>query len=204
MTNDKLQISEVRKIGKELESAFLETCQHRTDYQLDTLNVKSHETPQRQYKQCLDELIRTVSGIGELEINVEELEDDIQQAELAEAAAETDYERRKADRQRRKKELALWQTRFAIEGQLREFATLYKIYQQSPKFTAAEIQAAEAEYYRLRKFKQAALQLESAGRIDPELMNLFVTAGYVENDYAQGFEKLLNSAAEKKQLTEKR
>lgn len=198
---DKIDLINVRDIGRQLEQAFLETCQNRTNYQLDELNVKSHETPERQYKQCLDELVRKVAEIGRLEITVEELTDDIAEQSHIEALADTDYAKRRANRERRRHELNLWQTRIHLEGQLREFKTLYSIYDTMPKFTAAQIQAAEPEYYRLRKFKQAALQLESDGRVDPELMNVLTMMGAVPDDYATGFEKLLEQAKAKKELS---
>jgi hypothetical protein len=195
-------IEQVKHIGKELDAAFLETCQNRTNFQLTALNVKSWETPQRQYKQCLDELSRKVSEIGMLEIAIEEKQDEIEQAKAEVDAALDGFSKRAADRKRRKAEIALWQTKLHCEGQLREFATLYGLFQQYPRFTAAEIQAAEPEYYRISRFRQAAQQLEANGRIQPELVNLLTLCGHVTDNYAQGFAGFLadNSAKINREL----
>jgi len=193
--SDKLTTTKVREIGVELEDAFYATCQHRTDFQLEALNVKSHETPERQYKQCLDELVRKVSGIGDLEISAEELKDEMEQAAQKAQSLPDGFEQRQADRERRKKKLALWQTEIALEGQLREFKALYAVFKQYPKFTAEQIQAAEAEYYQKRLYKKAALQLESNGRIDPEVVSALTLCGYVADNYANGFAGFLEQQA---------
>jgi hypothetical protein len=200
--SDKITTSKVREIGKELESAFYSACQNRTDFQLAELNVKSHETPERQYKQCLDELVRKVAEIGRIEIEVEALNDEmVEAATLFEKLGNT-FAGRRADRERRTKYLHLWQTQIALEGQLREFCALYRIFQASPKFSAAELQSAEAEYYRKRMFKKAAIQLEANGRVDPDVVNVMTLCGIVPDDYETGFSKFLAGAVNKKELAE--
>jgi hypothetical protein len=59
-----MDIAKVKKIGDELNEAFLAACQCRSDYELTVFNIGDHETPQRRYKQCLDELVRKVATIG--------------------------------------------------------------------------------------------------------------------------------------------
>ena len=195
-----MDILKVKQIGKELNEAFLACCQNRSNYELTAFNVFDHETPQRQFKQCLDELVRKVATIGRLEIAVEELEDKIDQRRQKES--DDTYEGRSTKRKRRQSEIDLWETRLHLEGQLREFETLYSVYEQMPHFTAEEIQAADGEYHRLRKTATAQRQIEAGQGIDPELLRVLCRQGIIVDNFADNFQTFLQRSNEQKTIEE--
>jgi len=186
-----MDIAKVKKIGEELKSAFWNTCQWKSNYELITLNVNDNETPQRKYKQCLDEIFRRVMELSRLEISLEEQEDEIEEAKFLLTQEDDRFAIRKLERKIKMAKLGKYQVELAIEGQLREFAALYGFYEQSPKFTAQEIQEAEPEYHRRKKLGMAQRQIETGRQIDPELVRVLTDMGYIADDHADKFEQFL-------------
>ena len=193
-----MDIEKVKKIGKESQESFLAACQNKSDYELTYLNINDHPTPQRRYKQCLDEMVRRVSNIGRAEIDIEEFHDKINKAKDKEASTEGE-EQRKWNRKRRKLEISLWETNLALEGQLREFNCFYGLYEQMPKYTAEDIQAAEEEYHVKRKTSAAQRQLEMTGTFDPELLRVMADMKLIDDNFSDNF--LTNNQEPKKELT---
>ena len=192
-----MDLQTVKTIGAELQGAFLAACQCKSNYELTVLNVGDHETPQRGYKQCLDELVRRVGGLGRAEIELEEVEDKLQIAKDKEAIA-AGAEKREANRERRKLEISKWELGLAIEGQLREFNALYAAYQQMPTFSAEQIQEAEREYHHRRKMGMAQRQIEAGRGVDPELLRVMADMGVIPNDHADKFIEFLQQQKELK------
>jgi len=184
-----MDIAKVKKIGDELNEAFLAACQCRSNYELTVFNIGDHETPQRRYKQCLDELVRKVATIGRLELSIEELEDKISHRKAKEN--EDTFEGRSIKRKRKQDEITLWETRLHLEGQLREFATLYTLYENMPHYTAEQIQQADREYHKLRKTATAQRQIESGRGVDPELIRVMTRQGIIEDTHSEKFNKFL-------------
>jgi len=179
-----MDLIQVKKIGKELNEAFLATCQNRSNYALEKLVIGEHETPERQYKQCLDELVRKVAEIGRMEIRIEDMKEKLEKYKAS--------DKPKHQRKAKEMEINLWETNIALEGQLRECNTLYNAYSQMRKYTAEELQNAEEEYYKLRKFKQCQLELQQTGTIQPELINLLQMMGVIPNHFAKTFEHFID------------
>jgi len=169
---ESMSLERVRSLGKELNDAFYSSCQNRSNYELSILNIGDHETPQRQYKQCLDELVRKVSGLGMLEIDLEEKNDERTIAIDKYKQSTDEIKKRKLDRKIRKLDICIWELHLAIEGQLREFNTLYELYNGMNKYTAKEIQEAEQEYHEKRKMGMAQRQIEAGRGVDPELIRV--------------------------------
>ena len=191
---EQFSLEQVKKTGEELKEAFWNTCQWKSNYELLTLNINDNETPQRKYKQCLDEMFRRVTEISRLEINLEEQVDKIAKAEQQKLQTSDEFKLRKLERKIKLASLAKYEVELAIEGQLREFTALYGYYQQSEKFSAKEIQEAEPEYHRRKKLGMAQRQLETGHPIDPELIRVLTDMGYIENNHADNFEKWLASS----------
>lgn len=192
-----MDIQKVKSIGKELQDSFSACSQCRSDYELSVFNIFDHETPQRQFKQCVDEMSRKVANIGRLELAIEELEDKIQHRKRQES--EDTYQGRATRRKRQQDEINLWETQLHLEGQLKEFASLYSMYQQMPHFTAEQIQAADAEYHRLRKTATAQRQIETGRGVDPELLRVLGRQGIITHDYSDRFNQYI-AAADQTQL----
>ena len=192
-----MNIEKVKKIGKELQASFLDCCQNRSNYSLTVLNINDHATPQRQFKQCVDELVRKVSAIGRMEIDIEELKDKLEQSKEKEANSEG-FEQRTASRERRKLDIDLWESNLALEGQLREFNCLHSIYEGMNKYSAEEIQQAEEEYHIKMKTASAQRQLETTGVIDPELIRVLSDMQIIDREHSDRF---LTFLKQQKELT---
>jgi hypothetical protein len=142
ITNDK---------QKELEDAFHSINQGRTDFQLHNFVIGQHDTDSRRFMQCVMELqAKTFNLRRQL----------IQKRKLLKKIDNTvdldDKELFKIDHE----ELEL-----SLEGQVREWNTLYAIFKEMPKFTHEQIQEAEEEYWQLRLARQAQEDICATGRI---------------------------------------
>lgn len=148
---------EVKEKYIELLDSFDAVAQSRSDYQLEHFVVKDHETLERQFLQVVIELQVKSSTLRRAVINRRKLVKRIQD--------EQDPD---------EKELLLIDLEdldFGMKGAVREFNTLYGIYYNLPKFTADDIQKAEADYWKLRLTRQAAIDVESTGRVGTGNLN---------------------------------
>lgn len=136
---------------KELETAFHNINQSRTDFQIKNFVVGSHDTPTRQYQQCLMELHSKTYNLRRHIIERRKL--------VKKIDAEKDAD---------DKELlciSLEELDFGIESEVREWNVLYGIFQEMPKYTFEDFQAGEEEYWQLRLARQAQEDLVAHGRI---------------------------------------
>lgn len=136
---------------KELEAAFHAINQSRTNFQLENFVVGQHDTPTRQFQQCIMELQVKTFNLRRQMIEKRKL--------LKKIDTETDPD---------EKELLLIsmeELELGLESQVREWNTLYAIFQSMPKFTYEEIQAGEEEYWGLRLARQAGEDVLAHGRI---------------------------------------
>lgn len=141
----------VKTAKEELYDSFLNNLQGRSQYQLDNFVVGMHMTPERQYSQISIELQHKYYNIRRADINRRKMLKDIEK--------ETD------EFKLEEMQLDLEQMDIAIIGALREFDHLYKLYQQYPKYTAEQIEAAEHKYWIERLAIQAQIDIEAHGRI---------------------------------------
>ena len=135
----------------ELHEAFLQIFQGRSDFQLENFVVNAHSTTERQYAQCVLELQNKYYSIKRADISRRKLRHEIETETCPFSIEE--------------KQLDLEQLEIAIIGALREFDTLYRIYQSLPKYTNKELQNAEDKYWLERLTTQAQQDIEAHGAV---------------------------------------
>lgn len=143
---------------KEMESAFLEIQQPRTEFVLEKFVVGQHDTEEQRYAQCVLEMQVKYDNIRRAKINKRILELKIQNLENK----NTEISKLKADLVR----IDIEEQDRAMLGALREFEGLYKIWQSFPKkFTRQELDANQESYWKLRLERQAYQDVQATGRI---------------------------------------
>jgi hypothetical protein len=179
------RIDNVMKVIKDMEDAFLEIQQPRTAYVLEKFVVGQHDTIETQYAQCVlemqikyDNLRRAKLGKRKIEIKIKDFEDKGTELDQIEA----DLLRIDLEEQDR-----------AVLGALREFEGLYKIWQSFPKkFTRAELDAGQEQYWKLRLARQAQQDLQATGRIgvgNNEALRQIGLSGNPQLDHVREVEK---------------
>lgn len=159
---------EVKEKYIDLQDSFDAVAQPRSDYQLEHFVVKDHETQERQFLQVVIELQAKSSVLRRAVVNRRKL-----------------MKRIKAEQDADEKELLLIDLEdldFGMKGAVREFNTLYGLYAQLPRFTAEDIQKAEADYWRIRLTRQAAIDVEATGRIGTGNLNALRQADLFPTD----------------------
>lgn len=154
----KERVDKAIDLVREMEDAFLEIQQPRTAYVLEKFVVGQHDHATQSYAQCVlelqikyDNLRRAKLNRRKLEIKIKEYEDKGTELDLIEA----DIVRIDLEEQDR-----------AVLGALREFEALYKIWKNFPKkYTRAELDEAQPDYWKARLERQAQQDLQSTGRI---------------------------------------
>lgn len=152
------RVNKAIDLVKEMEDAFLEIQQPRTAYVLEKFVVGQHDHVTQSYAQCVlelqvkyDNLRRAKLNRRKLEIKIKEYEDKATELDLIEA----DLVRIDLEEQDR-----------AVLGALREFEALYKLWKNFPKkYTRAELDAAQPDYWKARLERQAQQDLQATGRI---------------------------------------
>lgn len=167
-----INLETVESICSELKDAFFETCQPRSTLQIERFVVGDHETKERQYKQCIDELVRKIMTLRRVSLEKKEIKLKIEKIEskLINLHHPADsYKIEKLSIKKAKMYIDLDELNIAIEGSLRELNVLYRIYNSfEHKYTADEIQEADAKYWYLRLAKLAESQMESSPVGKPE------------------------------------
>lgn len=143
---------------KDLQKAFLEIQQPRTDYVLKNFVVGQHDTDEMKYSQCVlemqvkyDNIRRALLNKKKINIKIKSLEESGSETDLIDAElASIDLEEQ--DR--------------AMLGALREFRCLHDIWQSFPKkYTREEVDSNQSQYWNLRLNRQAQQDLQATGRI---------------------------------------
>lgn len=151
----------------ELETAFHAINQGRSDFQLSNFVVGQHDTATRQYQQCVLELQLKTFTIRRMLVEKRKLEKKI--------LAATDVDDKELDC------ITLEELTLNVEGQVREWNTLYAIFQSMPKFTHEQIQAGEQEYWGYRLARQAQEDITAHGRIGVGNLDAMWQAKQIEN-----------------------
>lgn len=131
-------------------TAIAEIQQARSRYQLERFVVGQHDTPEMRFYQLCIELQDMTYKLAHASLTVRRGELEI--ARLRRTGDELDA----ADADI--KDLELQQTRLAMLGAEREVDVLRAMFEAHPKFTRAEIEAAQPEYWQARLTRQAELQ----------------------------------------------
>ena len=165
-------ITLVESKHNELHDAFLEIFQGRSDFQLENFVVNAHTSPERQYAQCVLELQNKYYSIKQADISRRKINHEIKNEECPFTIEE--------------KQLELEQLDIAMLGALREFDTLYKIYQKFPRYTNEQLQKAESKYWLERLTSQAQQDIESSGSVSVGNAEALRQVGVI-NSYSERF-----------------
>jgi len=170
--NEMTDITLVESKHNELHDAFLEIFQGRSDFQLENFVVNAHTSPERQYAQCVLELQNKYYSIKQADISRRKINHEIKNEECPFTIEE--------------KQLELEQLDIAMLGALREFDTLYKIYQKFPRYTNEQLQKAESKYWLERLTSQAQQDIESSGSVSVGNAEALRQVGVI-NSYSERF-----------------
>jgi len=170
--NKVTDITLVESKHNELHDAFLEIFQGRSDFQLENFVVNAHTSPERQYAQCVLELQNKYYSIKQADISRRKINHEIKNEECPFTIEE--------------KQLELEQLDIAMLGALREFDTLYKIYQKFPRYTNEQLQKAESKYWLERLTSQAQQDIESSGSVSVGNAEALRQVGVI-NSYSERF-----------------
>jgi hypothetical protein len=162
----------------ELFDAFSAVAQPRSNYQIAKFVVGEHCTPERQYMQVVNELQRKTTNIRRALVE--------QRILYKKLNAEIDPDKQEL------LQIDLDELRFSIEGAVREFNTLYAIYKSYPRYTAEQLQAAEAGYWHKRLAIQSQLDIEATGVIGQGNADALRMAG-MTGEHAERFQALVTA-----------
>lgn len=180
---------ETPKLDKILK-AFDSVNQPKSDFQIQHFVVGQHDTPERQYVQCVIQLHALVNNIKLAEIN--------RQRTLLDIAA---LKKKKSARKQldlEEKLIQLDNIEFSMKGALREFNCFYKILESFGEgFSYEQIQKAELTYWPIRLARQSQCDIEAHGRVGTGNLEAMWQAGLRDNP-AQTF--LANNKGKLKEL----
>lgn len=154
--------------------AFDVVCQPKSNFQIEKFVVGQHDTPERQYVQCVIQLHALVCNIKRGEINRRRKLIEIKSLEKETGElAELDLAEKQVD---------LEQIEFSLKGALREFSCYFAILENFKEgFTYEEIQNGEANYWMMRLSRQSQCDRESTGRIGIGNREALWQAGFIPN-----------------------
>jgi hypothetical protein len=139
------------KYTPEVLLAMAEVQQSRSNFQIEKFVVNQHDTDEMRYVQTVIELQQLYYTIKTVSLEMKKTEIEIKKLRA------TDDEVDEIDAQI--KELGLEQTRLVGIGAFRELDQLLKIYNSfEHKYTRAEIEEAQPEYWNKRLSRQATLE----------------------------------------------
>jgi len=145
------------KLTPEILSAIAEIQQPRSQFQLEKFVVNQHDTDEMRYFQTLIEIQQIYYTIRSVSLDVKKAEIEVER--LRATKDEVD----EIDAQI--KELGLEQTHLIAIGAFRELELLINIFNSFPKkFTRAEIEEAQPEYWLKRMHRQTTLEFAAGGK----------------------------------------
>jgi hypothetical protein len=135
----------------DLKKAFLDIQQPRSNFALEHFVKGEHVGEPRQYAQIVEELRRAYQYLRTLMLDIEKCQ--LEQETLKNSGKMT----RLIEIEIEKKKIEQEDHEASLIGKLREFTTLYNMWKSfSKKYTAAEIDEAEPEYWKRRITYQMA------------------------------------------------
>jgi len=156
-----------------IEAAIAEVQQPRSRFQLERFVTGSHATPEMQYYQTCLELQDMIYKFQVAQIGVQKAELKIKRLR------ETKDEMKELKAQ--ETEIGLRQTRLAMIGAERELADLVEIFNNfETKFTRAEIEAAQPDYWNARLTTNAKAMLMSGGGVNAAHIEAMEQAGVLD------------------------
>jgi hypothetical protein len=170
-----------------IEQAIADVQQPRSRFQLEAFVLGQHATPEMKYYQTVIELQDAIYKYKLAEINVKKSRLKISRLR----ATEDELDELKAQ----EVELGLAQTEFAMLGAEREMKHLIEIWDSfEQKYTRAEIEAAQPDYWQARLTNNAKAMLMGGSGVNAAHIEAMEQAGVLD-----GFVELVES--QKKELS---
>lgn len=144
----------------DIPEAIAEIQQSRSRFQLEHFVLGQHDTPEMRFYQLCIELQDMEFKLAHATIQIDKA-----QLEIVRLRRKRRWFRRDpiAQREADLAELGLQQTRLAMIGAEREVRCLREMFDAHPKFTRADIEQAQPDYWRARLTRQTSLQIMSGG-----------------------------------------
>lgn len=156
-----------------IQDAIKEITQSRSKYQIEKFVIGQHHSLEMQYYQLCLEASVLIDAIKESELRIKKLK--AQAEELRETGKKSDAI--EADIL----ELRIPAMENSLNGSRRELAFMEEMFEQFPKFTRDEIEAAQQEYWETRLTRVAQLQMLSRqGGVDWAQLEAVYQAGIME------------------------
>jgi hypothetical protein len=162
----------------EINKAIAEVQQPRSRFQLERFVLGQHATNEMRYYQTVIELQDTIYKYKLAEIAVKKANLKITKLR----ATGNDLDELKAQ----EVELGLAQTSFAMVGAEREMKDLIEIWDSfNKKYTRAEIEAAQPDYWQARLTNNAKAMLMGGSSVNPAHIEAMEQAGVLDNFVAE-------------------
>jgi hypothetical protein len=178
------ELSEITSLfTPDIVELFAEISQSRSDYQLEKFVVNQHDTDEMRYVQTLLEVQQIYYTVKHL--SLETKKNQIKIDRLKATGDEIDA----IDAEQI--ELGMEQTQLAALGTLRELETLLKILEQFPRYTRAQIEAGQTDYWVKRMNRQIETDRMGGRPSIAAHLNSLIQMGelrYVTEDQKQSIE----------------
>jgi hypothetical protein len=162
----------------EINKAIAEIQQPRSRFQLERFVLGQHSTPEMKYYQTVLELQDMIYKYKLAQIAVKKTEAKI--TKLRSTGDEID------ELKAQQKELGLAQTRFTMIGAERELKDLIEIFDSfKHKYTRAEIEAAQPDYWQARLTNNAKAMLMGGSGVSPAHIEAMEQAGVLDTFVAE-------------------
>lgn len=163
---------------EKIEQAIAEVQQPRSRFQLEAFVLGQHATPEMKYYQTVIELQDAIYKYKLAQINVKKSELKISRLR----STKDDLDELKAQ----ELELNLAQTQFAMLGAEREMKDLIEIWDTfEQKFTRAEIEAAQPDYWQARLTNNAKAMLMGGSSVNAAHIEAMEQAGVLDSFVAE-------------------
>ena len=163
---------------EEIEKVIAEVQQPRSRFQLERFVLGQHATPEMQYYQTVIELQDAIYKYKLAVINVKKAE--LKIAKLRATGDELD------ELKAQEVELGLTQTAFAMVGSEREMKHLLEIFDSfTHKYSRAEIDAAQPDYWQARLTNNAKAMLMGGASVNPAHIEAMEQAGVLDSFVAE-------------------
>jgi len=161
-----------------IKQAINELQQSRSKYQIERFVIGQHHSPEMQYYQLCQEANGVIGSIEETRLRIKKV---IAEAEeLAETGKKSDAIEAEI------KLLSIEGLERHLIGSQRELAFMEEMFEQFPKFTRGDIEAAQKEYWETRLTRVAQLQMLSRqGGVDWAQLEAVYQAGIMEQALAE-------------------
>jgi len=162
----------------EINKAIAEVQQPRSRFQLERFVLGQHATPEMQYYQTVIELQDMIYKYKQAQIALKITEAKI--TKLRSTGDEID------ELKAQERELGLAQTRFTMIGAEREIKDLLEIWDSfEHKYTRAEIEIAQPEYWQARLTNNARAMLMGGSSVNPAHIEAMEQAGVLDSFVAE-------------------